>query len=204
MRAFDFIEIGTSDFSTLIETCDDTATGLSIDALKVYLDKLPDKPNVKKVHAGISNRDGTIDIYYIRPETIEKHHIPHWVRGCNRVGEPHPTVLNVLNHYGLPSTLIEKETVVVKSMGTLLVENDVQSIGFLKIDTEGHDCVILHNYIDYCVVNPELFAKKIMFETNVLSSKEDQDRVVARLKDNGYTVISFGEDTVLERLTPPA
>jgi hypothetical protein len=38
---------------------------------------------------------------------------------------------------------------------------------FLKIDTEGHDCVILNNYIDHCKTNKDLLAKKILFETNM-------------------------------------
>jgi FkbM family methyltransferase len=199
MPAFDFIEIGTSDFDTLIESSDDNTVGLSVDALKMYLDKLPEKKNVKKIHAGVSDREGNIDIYFVRPEQIEYYHMPTWLRGCNSVGEPHPTVLNVLNHYGIPSTVIEKETVVLKSMATLLIENDVQSIDYLKIDTEGHDCVILQNYIDFCEGRPELFAKKIRFETNILSSRVKQQEVIDRLLLNGYTLVSFDEDTVLTR-----
>lgn len=199
MPAFDFIEIGTSDFDTLLEKSDDTTIGLSVDALKMYLDKLPEKKNVKKIHAGVSDRDGNIDVYYVRPELIERYYMPAWVRGCNCIGEPHPTVLNVLNHYGLPSTVIEKETVVVKSMATLLLENDVQSIEYLKIDTEGHDCVILHNYIDFCEGRPELFAKKIRFETNELSSRVKQQEVINRLVLNGYMIVSYDKDAVLTR-----
>jgi hypothetical protein len=45
---YDFIEIGTSDFDTLIETSDDKTVGLSIEPIKYYLDRLPERKNVKK------------------------------------------------------------------------------------------------------------------------------------------------------------
>lgn len=45
---YDFIEIGTSNFDTLIQSADDNAKGISVDAVKYYIDNLPDKLNCKK------------------------------------------------------------------------------------------------------------------------------------------------------------
>ena len=45
---YNFVEIGTSDFDTLIEGADDEQVGLSIEPIAYYLNKLPDKKNVKK------------------------------------------------------------------------------------------------------------------------------------------------------------
>ena len=39
MKHYDFIEIGTSDFDTLIESSDDNVVGLSIEPIKYYLDR---------------------------------------------------------------------------------------------------------------------------------------------------------------------
>lgn len=39
----DFIEIGTSDFDTLIESSNDNTHGISIDPVNIYLNKLPTK-----------------------------------------------------------------------------------------------------------------------------------------------------------------
>ena len=55
----DFIEIGTSNFDTLIEKVpDDIASdaiiGYSIDILQTYLDDLPTKKNVVKCCVGIT------------------------------------------------------------------------------------------------------------------------------------------------------
>ena len=44
----DFIEIGTSDFNTLIQAAGPAAHGLSIDPISLYLDRLPNRPGCKK------------------------------------------------------------------------------------------------------------------------------------------------------------
>ena len=73
MKHYDFIEIGTSDFDTLIESSDDNMVGLSIEPIKYYLDRLPNKKNVKKIQLAVSDVDGDIDIYYIPDEKIKEH-----------------------------------------------------------------------------------------------------------------------------------
>jgi hypothetical protein len=49
----DSIEIGTSDFDTLIESASANTVGFSIEPIKYYLDNLPDKPNVTKINKAI-------------------------------------------------------------------------------------------------------------------------------------------------------
>ena len=39
-KHYDFIEIGTSDFDTLIETSNNDTVGISIEPIKYYLDNL--------------------------------------------------------------------------------------------------------------------------------------------------------------------
>jgi hypothetical protein len=199
MPAFDFIEIGTSDFETLIQSCGNEEIGMSVEPVKYYLDALPNRENVRKIHAGISDIDGYIDVFYVHPDDIRKYNLISWVRGCNSVGRPHPTVQKLLEGNNIPMSIIKKDVVIVKSIATLFLENDVQSIGYLKIDTEGHDCVILHNYINFCERRPEIFAKKIRFETNELSSRAEQREVINRLLSNGYTIVSYDQDAVLTR-----
>jgi hypothetical protein len=200
MPHYSFIEIGTSDFDTLLQTAAEGERGLSIDPLQLYLDRLPTKPLVTKVCAAISNTCGSLDIFYIEPTTITRLALPYWMRGCNSVGKPHATVEKSLKSMGHdPETIIRRQTVSMKNVETLFTEHDVTSVDFLKIDTEGHDCVILNNYIDYCETNPSRFASKILFETNDMSSPADQAVVVNRLISNGYRVQSRGHDTVLVR-----
>ena len=56
---YDFIEIGTSDFDTLLETTTNKI-GISIEPLKFYLDSLPNNDKVIKVNW----QDEELDIYY--------------------------------------------------------------------------------------------------------------------------------------------
>jgi len=68
---YDFVEIGTSDFDTLIQRADDRTIGLSVDPIKLYLDRLPQPRHCSKLAAAISDHDGETVAYYIPPERIE-------------------------------------------------------------------------------------------------------------------------------------
>ena len=116
---YTFVEIGTSDFETLIQSCSDSDIGLSIDPLKIYLDKLPNKQNVQKINAAISNSDGTISCYYVPDDEIEKYGLPHWVRGCNSIGQYHKTVYELLVKFGIPTSIIKSIEIPKLSMISL-------------------------------------------------------------------------------------
>lgn len=64
---YDFIEIGTSDFDTLIQTATNDTVGLSIDPIQFYLNRLPEKQLVKKVNCAVSfdGKRGKDKVYYI-------------------------------------------------------------------------------------------------------------------------------------------
>ena len=68
---FDFIEIGTSDFDTLLETTTDKV-GISIEPLKYYLDNLSNNDKVIKVNYAISDSDFETNIFWIHPDDIKK------------------------------------------------------------------------------------------------------------------------------------
>ncbi len=191
---YQFVEIGTSDFDTLIEGAPDDIPGLSIEPLKYYLDRLPTRRGCQKGNFAVSDRDGEITIYWVRPEDIEKWGLPGWVRGCNSVGAPHPTVKSLLQNMGLVEELvITKETVAVKSFETLVKDYNIGSIGMLKIDTEGHDVVILRSYLKSCVKNPSLFANTIIFESNCLSKATEVNDIILAFATYGYTAESIAD-----------
>lgn len=191
MPNYSFIEIGTSDFDTLIQQCNDDDIGLSIEPLKHYLDLLPNKNGVTKINAAISNKNGNMNIYYVKPSTISALNLPWWVKGCNSIGSQHPTVCALLRDMNLdPNSIITCDNIIIKDIETVMIENNVEKIGLLKVDTEGHDCIILNNYIEYCMRYPHLFANKIIFETNCLSNADEQTQVIELLIKNGYTLLS--------------
>ncbi len=166
----EIVEIGTSDFRTEAGK----KKGLFVEPVKEYFDRLP---KCLKENVAVSNNEGSIDIYYIPSETIKEFGLPDWVRGCNSVDKPHKTVLQ-MGWVGYA----KKETVPVVRIKTLLDKHGINQIDLLKIDTEGHDCVILNDFLDTCDIKP----LTIQFEANVLSDVDQVKAAVKRLEAVGY------------------
>ena len=196
----DFVEIGTSNFHTLIQTCSDAHRGFSIDAISYYLKSLPDKPNVKKIHAAItSNRTcDTIDVYYIPEIAIETHRLPSWFKGCNRIGEYHPLHISWnIKH------LVTIETVPLINIDEFLEKHNIRKIRYMKIDTEGHDAVILRGLFKYIETKPlEYFPDTIEFESNEWMSDKEFLDILNKYISLGYNVKSMSResDTILTLL----
>lgn len=191
---YDFIEIGTSDFDTLIQSTEGQI-GLSIEPLKIYLDRLPSNKTVIKVNCAVSDRNGVTHVYWVDPHDIDKYDLPLYLKGCNSIENPHPTTLRILNERNLES-LLKKETCETITWNRLVNRYNIDSITLLKIDTEGHDCVIINNILNSeCKVLP----KKIWFESNELSNQKLLNRTLKRLDIFGYKV-TFNDnlDTICE------
>lgn len=198
MVKYDFVEIGTSDFATEIEKATDQTKGLSIEPIKMYLDNLPDKKNVTKINAAVSNYTGNINVFYVSPENIKKYDLPKWVRGCNSVGEYHKTVKRLILKLGLePKDIFIKKRVKVLQFKDLVKKYNITEIKYLKTDTEGHDPVVLNNYLDYIELRPKIAAHVIQFESNVLSKRQDVRDIIKRFQKNKYRLIKSGMNTVL-------
>ena len=82
-----------------------------------------------------------------------------------------------------------------------LVERyDVKTLDTLKIDTEGHDCVIINDIIDN---DGGVLPKKIFFEGNELTNPEFIRRTIKRLETIGYKLVfnpHDNSDIILEKL----
>jgi FkbM family methyltransferase len=188
---YDFIEIGTSDFDTLLEKSTEATIGASVEPLSYYLNKLPNKKNIKKINAAISNYNGECKIYYCKEENIIKYNLPFWIRGCNSINNFHQSVLNVLNERNLdPNKIITIETVPVYNIEKLYELLEVESINYLKIDCEGHDYVIINNLLDFYDLNKRenILPSIIEFEFNILTSQENKEQIMNRLKLYNYQV----------------
>jgi FkbM family methyltransferase len=198
MAYFDFIEIGANDHGTELQKADPGVVGLTVEPLDFYLQQLPDKENVFKVNKAISDRDGMADIFYIHPDDIKKYNLMPWLRDCNMIGEVHPSLKPAVRRY---PHILQKRSVEMMSFGTLARHFGIEGIGFLKVDTEGHDCVIMQSLIDYCHQHAHVYPAKIRFES--ISHLKDEDRmreyerVLAQLVERGYRVIRKGWDTML-------
>ena len=197
-----WLEVGTSDFDTFCqsEKVADGAMGMSVEPLSYYLDRLPVRKDVVKVQAALSNVDGEQTIHHTPDDQIKKHNLPDWVRGCNSLGRAHPTVAKLIDSMPVdkrPSIL--SETVSTMSYGTLMTRYNVKSVGCMKIDTEGHDLVILGSVMEWCSTHPACWPRSIKFESNDLHDQTKVTETVEALKRCGYLLLNRGYDTVMVR-----
>lgn len=198
-KALSWLEIGTSDFNTFAQSegVKSGEYGMSVEPVKSYLDRLPDRIDIVKVHAAVSNVDGKADVYYVTEEDIKKHELPDWVRGCNTIGLPHPTVEKTIQGKDVS---FQVDSVKKFSYGTLMKTYNIRSVTVLKIDTEGHDCVILKSMLAFCSQNPSLYPRVVTFESNELTPKQEVDATVAALKSAEYILLERGYNTTMVKL----
>jgi hypothetical protein len=194
----DFIEIGTSDFNTCIQDANEDTYGLSIEPIKYYLDKLPNKNKCLKINCAISDDNGYCDIYFIPEEKIINHNLLIDFKGCNSINNYHPSVERILREKNLnPENFYEKKRIPKKTMINIIEEYNVEFIYYLKIDTEGHDTKILEKFISDQSTNSQL-PQTILFESNVLSNKNEVTDVIKKLNYIGYDLVYAKHDTFLK------
>jgi len=196
MKDIDFIEIGTSDFETLLQSADDSVNGFSIDPLQMYLDNLPNKPNVQKCCLAITGKceeNATTDLFFIPREKIIEYNLQEWFAGCNTIGHYHPLHIqhNVTEH-------VSRLTVPMMSLGSFYDLHQIRGCKFLKIDTEGHDVVILDEFANYLKQKgSSYYPKKIQFESNEWTNPEKVSDIIFKYINLGYILESSGYDTTL-------
>lgn len=192
----DFIEIGTSNFGTLIEKCKHDEYGMSIEPISYYLNMLPDKPNVIKINKAVTGdliHDDYMNVYYIPEDVIIKNSLKSWFKGCNRVGEYHPLhIVHKVTH------LVKKERINIIYIGDLFEWYNINLVKFLKIDTEGYDINIMKGLYKH-LINSDDHINKIQFESNENSTTEEVDEIIKLYKNINYKVIERKQDTVIEK-----
>lgn len=196
-KFLDFIEIGTSDFSTEIQKTN-CGSGISIEPVKFYFDKLPEKKNVLKLNIAISNKIGKCTVYYVPEHNIKKYKLPEYVRGCNTINILHKTVQNICNEKNINiNDIIEFYDVDVKTLHDVYISQNICGVYYLKIDTEGHDTIILKQFF-FDLKDNLLFPHKILFESNSLSEPKNVNEIINLYSDIGYDLIYKNNDTLLK------
>lgn len=194
---YDFIEIGTSNFDTLIQNAT-IEKGISVEPLKYYLDCLPNKPNVKKVNVAITDKplSDTVDFYYIPEKVIVENRLYSWFKGCNTINNYHP-----LHIYHNVQRFVKIDKVPLISISDLFIQNNVRKVKYLKIDTEGHDCVILKGLYEYLKTKDKIYyPDRILFETNENTKPEQVDEILNLYLPIGYKLVSRDYDTIIQLL----
>ena len=193
---YTFVEIGTSNFDTLIESATDTTRGISIEPIQYYLDALPNPPGVTKLKCAVSrsNRSEILEVYYVPEHLVHEYGLPAWLRGCNSIGDYH------LQHHILDvKHLVVRDRVECVPIGALFDQQDITELDYLKIDTEGSDCDIMLHLLDYLKTQPRSrWPRRVLFESNELASPAQIELVKTLFVNSGYRVVRSDYDTVLE------
>lgn len=178
----DFFDIGTSDFDIGSGHINITQKYLLVEPVVHYLNNLPNHENIIKANFAISDTEGDIAVYFVDEETIKLYNLPNWVRGCNKIYTKHPTVLKILKERNISEDIITKKIVKCLTFQTLIDIYGVTSISNLKIDTEGHDHIVLQSVVD-CLTNTNITIDKIKIEYLPVFGNTDQiDKVAQKLK----------------------
>jgi FkbM family methyltransferase len=182
-----YVEIGTSDFDTLNDRYAESPTweGLSIEPVPEYFKNL--KRYDKNVYrnlavVGSCAAPDTLPIYSIASETIKKHNLPSWLRGCSALSKNNPSLQKYKEH------ITEHE---VKTISVEKLFNNIKThVDLLKVDTEG---------CDYEIVKQVLLLghrpTHIIFETCFMSDGE-LNGLYALLRRNHYDFIKRIGDSV--------
>jgi len=170
---YDYIDIGTSDFETSLEQLKEGETLILVEPLIHYLNKFPNKENIFKCPFALSDTDGILKMYFVSEEKIRQLGLPAWVRGCNSLGEMHPTLVNQLNL----QSVMDCVNVPVLSVSNFFNLYQITEIGQLKIDTEGHDATILREVYQIQEIQ-SIPIQRIIFE--YIWRKEELDDLIQK------------------------
>jgi FkbM family methyltransferase len=179
----DFIEIGTCDFDNLISNAT-TEIGISIEPVKVYFDNLPNKANVIKLNCAIGDIDFIETTYWVSPDDILKYNLPYWMRGCSKIGEIHPLIHRELMNRDILNICQKTECTII-SWNTLIEKYSIESVEFLKIDTEGFEYKILNNLLNS---NSSVYPKRIQFEDKDFTDEIELNNILTKFSNIGYVV----------------
>ena len=192
-----FVEIGTSNFDTLIEGADDNVKGISVEPIQTYLNNLPDKANVRKVQAAITDYckdiDENVQIFYVSESDIAKYNLPDWLKGCNSINDYHPRHVELRIQH-----LVKQDTVPLISIRDFWTIHRIKKVNYLKIDTEGHDAIILNGLYNHLKELPkDFYPNKIMFEIVLTTDKNYLSDIINKFENMGYYTENKGPDMIL-------
>lgn len=137
-----FIEVGTCDFDTCEQLIKNGWNGIVIEPVKYYFDLLPKYGNIHYENIAITDSIGESEIHYLNPETIIKES-NKWMKGISSLNSSTGPLSYEKNQF-MKKNII-KQKVQTNTLTNLCEKYNINTIDFLKIDTEGHDMIVLQS-----------------------------------------------------------
>jgi len=180
-----FIEIGTCDFDTCQPLADRGWDGIMIEpnpkAFKNMNRVMEDYDNIVTLNCAVSDYDGMIKIGLSKQNYPDKA-----IRGMSSIVDENHKGGRIFEYetWSKEEYLDEIIEVPCKRLDTIIYENQIETIDFLKIDVEGHEMNILEDYTwDVKPTFIKLEHKHI-----------DDIKAVGLLQDMGYLTWTERED----------
>ncbi|WP_037337784.1 FkbM family methyltransferase [Salinisphaera hydrothermalis] len=191
---FYFVQVGANDgvhFDNLFAlVSNDKCRGLVVEPLEYYFEKLERHyagfPNIQPIRCAIHESESTAVVYHIDPDSLDS--FPPWFAGLGSFDREH------LIRAGVAPEQIAAEQVDCMPLTRLIEDYRLPRVDLLQIDTEGYDAEIVKS-IDFQQYPPRI----IKYEQTHLSPADVQD-TRRLLRDNGYRVLTQGNDCVALRL----
>ncbi len=189
-----FLQVGAFDgtsgdpLSPLIEK--HSLTGVLVEPQREFFDRLCSNyarfgpSRFTFVNAAVGAKDGTSPLYKIKPWP----NAPEWVH--QHASFDRDTVMKLRNVIPHVESLIEVEHVRSLTFTTLFKEIGREQVDLLQIDAEGYDAELLRLF-DIPRRKPAI----VRFE-HINLNKQDQERCLTLLVDQGYRIAICGADTL--------
>lgn len=159
---YNYIDIGTCNFKTSLDILKSDEKIILVDPIKEYLDELPSNHNIIKENCAIDQNDGSSIITYINPQLIKNKKFKSWVGGSSRLGTRHPLIHKLLRENKITETDLLTSVVNTLTFESFVKKYEISEIFQLKIDTEGHESIILSDV--FKITKKSLKINKIIFE----------------------------------------
>jgi FkbM family methyltransferase len=185
---YDFVEIGASIWDTCVDHFGLKATGLLVEPMPNLFKAIPSSDTVKKENVAVSSYDGVVKLYtyddyspekeyrYMPLDEISKH-------GYGTQGFGWDVSSIDLNKERNVTGEIEVKCLTLKS---LLEKYNITEIDLFKVDTEGHENVIIRQLTLLMDAGLKI-NKEIYFEYNHLSDMAELDEIADNIcKSHGF------------------
>lgn len=211
---YKFVDIGCSFFGTSVDEYGLNVNGLLVEPYSNAFDLLPSSNTVKKIQVAISDKRGIMDMWVPVVSQLPDRYYTH--QEMVNLKQQNQSLCDSYCNYGSVSLYDKHYCIdahnVPKQMERcdaitfydLCNQFQIEKIDKLKIDTEGHDHIILRQVIDLIKEGKLTINHTIAFEYNVLSNKPMLDEMVDELELLGfrceYVVEHWNADMVMTRL----